>query len=54
MVASSEMEKNEEVAAEIRACSGKAMTLNLDVTSLDSVKEAFAKALKDWTASTCW
>lgn len=47
VVASPEIERNEEVAAEIRACSGEAMTVNLDVTSLDSVKDAFAKALKD-------
>jgi 3-oxoacyl-[acyl-carrier protein] reductase len=47
VVASPEIEKNEEVAAEIRACSGEAMTVNLDVTSPDSVKEAFAKALQD-------
>ena len=47
VVASPEIEKNEEVAAEIRACSGEAMTLNVDVTSPDSVKEGFAKALKD-------
>ncbi len=47
VVASPEIEKNEEVAAEIRACSGEAMTVNLDVTSLDSVKAAFAKTLKD-------
>ena len=47
VVASPEIEKNEEVAAEIRACSGEAMTVNLDVTSADSVKEAFAKALAD-------
>jgi 3-oxoacyl-[acyl-carrier protein] reductase len=47
VVASPEIERNEEVAAEIRACSGEAMTVNLDVTSLDSVKEAFAKALKE-------
>src|SRR5271169_3013846 len=47
VVASPEIERNEEVAAEIRACSGAAMTVNLDVTSPDSVKEAFAKALKD-------
>jgi len=45
VVASPEIEKNEEVAAEIRACSGEAMTVNLDVTSADSVKQAFAKAL---------
>jgi 3-oxoacyl-[acyl-carrier protein] reductase len=47
VVASPEIEKNEEVAAEIRACSGEAMTVNLDVTSADSVKEAFGKALAD-------
>lgn len=46
VVASPEIEKNEEVAAEIRACSGEATTVNLDVTSLESVKEAFAKTLK--------
>jgi 3-oxoacyl-[acyl-carrier protein] reductase len=37
------------VAAEIRACSGEAMTVNLDVTSAESVKSAFARALKDKT-----
>jgi len=47
VVASPEIERNEEVAQEIRACSGEAMTVNLDVTSPESVKEAFAKALKD-------
>jgi 3-oxoacyl-[acyl-carrier protein] reductase len=47
VVASPEIEKNEEVAEEIRACSGEAMTVNLDVTSLDSVKEAVGKAQKD-------
>jgi 3-oxoacyl-[acyl-carrier protein] reductase len=47
VVASPEIEKNEEVAEEIRACSGEAMTVNLDVTSIDSVKSAFAKALQD-------
>src|SRR5215831_1404922 len=47
VVASPEIEKNEEVAEEIRACSGEAMTVNLDVTSADSVKEAFAKATAD-------
>ena len=49
VVASPEIENNEQVAEEIRACSGEAMTLNLDVTSPESVKEAFAKALKDKT-----
>ena len=49
VVASPEIEKNEEVAAEIRACSGDAMTVNLDVTSAESVKAAFAKALEEKT-----
>jgi 3-oxoacyl-[acyl-carrier protein] reductase len=49
IVASPEIEKNEEVAAEIRACSGDAMTVNLDVTSPESVKAAFAKAIQDKT-----
>ena len=47
VVASPQIETNEEVAAEIRACSGQATTVNLDVTSPESVKEAFGKALKD-------
>jgi 3-oxoacyl-[acyl-carrier protein] reductase len=47
VVASPEIEKNEEVAAEIRACSGEAMTINLDVTSADSVKHAFTRALAE-------
>lgn len=47
VLASPAIEGNEEVAAEIRACSGEAMCVNLDVSSRDSVKEAFAKALKD-------
>jgi 3-oxoacyl-[acyl-carrier protein] reductase len=45
VVASPEIENNETVAEEIRACSGEAMTLNLDVTSPESVKEGFAKVL---------
>ena len=49
VVASPEIERNEQVAEEIRSCSGEAMTVNLDVTSPDSVKEAFGKALKDKT-----
>jgi 3-oxoacyl-[acyl-carrier protein] reductase len=47
VVASPEIEKNEEVAEEIRACSGEAMTVNLNVTDPESVKAAFAKALQD-------
>jgi 3-oxoacyl-[acyl-carrier protein] reductase len=47
VVASPEVEKNEEVAEEIRAGGGEAMTLNLDVTSPESIKEGFAKTLAD-------
>jgi 3-oxoacyl-[acyl-carrier protein] reductase len=49
VVASPEIERNEQVAEEIRSCSGEAMTLNLDVTSPESVKDAFARTLKDKT-----
>ena len=49
VVASPEVEFNEQVAEEIRALSGEALTLNLDVTSPESVKEGFAKTLKDKT-----
>jgi 3-oxoacyl-[acyl-carrier protein] reductase len=49
VVASPEIERNEQVAEEIRSCSGEAMTLNLDVTSPGSVKEGFAKVLRDKT-----
>src|SRR5690349_7082679 len=49
VVASPEIEKNEEVAEEIRACSGDAMTVNMDVTSAESVKAAFGKALEEKT-----
>jgi 3-oxoacyl-[acyl-carrier protein] reductase len=49
VVASPEIERNEQVAEEIRACAGEATTMNLDVTSAESVKEAFAKTLKDKT-----
>src|SRR5215469_16858873 len=49
VVASPEIEKNEEVAQEIRTCSGEAITINLDVTSANSIKEAVAKTLADKT-----
>jgi 3-oxoacyl-[acyl-carrier protein] reductase len=49
VVASPEVEKNEEVAAEIRSCSGDATTLNLDLRSLESITEGFARVLKDKT-----
>ena len=47
VVASPEVERNEQVAEEIRACGGWAMTLDLDVTSPESVKAAFTQTLKD-------
>jgi len=47
-VASPEIEKNEEVADEIRACSGTAITVNLDLTSAESIKESFAKIYKEF------
>lgn len=48
VVGSPEVEKNEEVAAEIRSCSGEALTINLDVSSLDSIKSAFAKTMQEF------
>ena len=47
VVASPEVEKNEEVATEIRTCHGKALALNMDVSSLASIKSAFAKAMQE-------
>src|ERR1039458_704985 len=46
VVASPEIEKNEEVAEKIRACSGQALTVNLDLLSYDSIRECFAKVLQ--------
>jgi 3-oxoacyl-[acyl-carrier protein] reductase len=45
VVASPEIESNEAIAEEIRACSGEAMTVNMDVSSAESIKAGFAKAL---------
>jgi 3-oxoacyl-[acyl-carrier protein] reductase len=47
VVASPEVEKNEEVASEIRAAGGDAMTLDFDVTSPESVKEGIGKAIQE-------
>jgi 3-oxoacyl-[acyl-carrier protein] reductase len=47
VVGSPELDRNEEVAEAIRACSGKALTVDLNVASLDSVKAAFATAYKE-------
>ena len=47
-VASPEIEKNEEVAEKIRACSGQALAVNLDLLSYDSIRAGFAKALQQF------
>jgi 3-oxoacyl-[acyl-carrier protein] reductase len=47
VVASNEPEKNEEVTAEIRASGGKALPVDLDLTSLESIKGSFGKVLKE-------
>jgi len=47
VVASPEVELNEQVAEEIRASGAQAMTLNLDITSTESVKEGFAKVVAE-------
>jgi 3-oxoacyl-[acyl-carrier protein] reductase len=46
-VASPQAETNEELAAEIRACNVKAMLVNLDVRSLDSIKQAFDRVRQE-------
>jgi len=46
VVASPEVEKNEEVAETIRQCGGNTMTLDLDVSSRDSVKAGVEAVLK--------
>jgi len=49
VLASTQIEKDEAIAEEIRSCSGQAMTVNVDVSSADSIKEGFARALKEKT-----
>ncbi len=46
VVASPELDNNEKVAGEIRALGGDAITMDLDVSSPDSVKSVFAKTLE--------
>lgn len=48
VVASNEPENNEKVAGEIREGGGEAITIFLDLTSPESVKEAFGAALKQF------
>ena len=47
VIASPEVENNEKVAAEIREGGGEAMTLDLDISSQDSVKAGFAKVFAE-------
>jgi 3-oxoacyl-[acyl-carrier protein] reductase len=48
VIASPELERNEEVADLIRQCSGQAMTVNLDLMSMDSITSAFQEALREF------
>lgn len=48
VVASPELELNEQVAAEIRELGRKAITVNLDLCSVPSIKESFGIALKEF------
>ena len=47
VVASNEPENNEKVAAEIRELGGEAPVVYLDLSSTESIKEAFGKTLKE-------
>src|SRR5580692_9466341 len=48
VLASRQLDKLEEVAAEIRLAGGDTFVVALDLSSQDSIKEAFAKAAKDF------
>ncbi len=48
VVASPELENNELVSAEVRAAGGTAITLDFNLTSLDSIKQGVAAALKEF------
>ena len=47
VVASNEPENNEKVAAEIRELGGEALVVYLDLSSAESIKEAFGNVLKE-------
>ena len=47
VIASPELEKNDEVAAEIRALGGTAYVANLDLTNPQSIKDTFAEVNKE-------
>ncbi len=49
VLAATKIEGNEQIAEELRALGATASTVNLDVSSAESVKETFAKVLKDKT-----
>ncbi len=48
VIASPEVENNESVAGEVRASGGRAMTLDFNLASLDSIKQGAAEALKEF------
>jgi 3-oxoacyl-[acyl-carrier protein] reductase len=48
VVASPELENNELVASEVRTAGGTAITLDFNLTSLDSIKQGVAAALKEF------
>ncbi len=48
VLAARQLEKLEQVAAEIRAAGGEAFVVPIDLASQDSIKEAFSKASKEF------
>jgi 3-oxoacyl-[acyl-carrier protein] reductase len=48
VLAARQLDKLEEVAAEVRAAGGEAFVVAIDLASQDSIKEAFSKASKDF------
>jgi 3-oxoacyl-[acyl-carrier protein] reductase len=48
VLAARQLEKLEEVATEIRAAGGEAYVVAIDLASLDSIKEAFSKASREF------
>jgi 3-oxoacyl-[acyl-carrier protein] reductase len=48
VLAARQVEKLEQVAAEIRAASGEAFVVSIDLASADSIRSAFSKAAKEF------
>src|SRR5579863_5245922 len=48
VVAARQIEKLEQVAAEIRAAGGEAFVAGIDLSAADSIRQAFAKAAKEF------